>query len=73
MREVVGQLKLYAQLNLEGKVEKLVLYGNNSPLEITAYKKDSLKPYGRIIKISDTNVVWGNNLYPYDSWCSTPA
>jgi capsular exopolysaccharide synthesis family protein len=73
MREVVGKLKLYAQLHLEGKMEKMVLYGENSPLLITAYKIDSIKSYSDIIKINSTNVIWGNSSYPFDNWCNTPA
>ena len=73
MRQTVGQLGLYAQLQLEGKMEKLVVYGTNSPLVVTAYKPDSIKSVSRLVRINSDNIVWGNDVYPYNQWCSTTA
>ncbi len=73
MREVVTELGIYSQLQLEGRVEKIIDYGEETPLKIIAYKPDSLKAFNNIITINPANVIWGGFAYPYDTWCNTPA
>ena len=73
MREVVAQIGVYAELQFEGRVDRILLYDETAPIIVKAYNTDSLQYYSEKIQINKNGVVWGKEFFPYDTWCNTKA